>query len=324
MPILHLNADQHLSDPITFTAAGLGFFIANITGTSGLLARYTLIYLDVRDVHDFSVTRDPHTLTIDRGGRSVTSQITIESNNLADSINLTIDCYPNEIAANLSPSSVILTPGTRATVTLTVSATRFTTPGTYGVSIFGAGVNSFAHNQTLVTVTVISTTPDFDISSNPDSVIITAGGKATTTIYVNPKYDFADPVNLTTAGPLAGPTASLSVTNLIVGSGSTTLTINTDTSIAAKTYNLIVQGTSGSLSHSAQVTVTVRSTTTTQQNPNTILGLARNLFYVIAGVIVAAIVAGVGTAVRMRKTKTRYGVDGGLTLRYGTFSICIR
>jgi len=303
-PIPHLNSDQHLSDPITFITAGPGSFIANITGTIGLLAHYTLIYLDVREVHDFSLTRDPDTLTIDRGGPSVTSQITVTSNNLADTIDLSIDCYPNEITANLSASSVILTSGTSATVTLTVSATRFTTPGPYEVSIFGAGKNSLSHNQTLVTVTVISTTPDFDISSNPDAVTIIAGDRATTTINVNPKYGFADPVNLTTSVPLAGPTTSLSVSSIIGGSGSTILTINTDSSMAARTYNLIVQGTSGSLSHSAQVTVTVKSTTTTQQsNPNSIFGFAPNLFYVIAGLIVASIVAGVGLAVRMRKPR---------------------
>jgi uncharacterized membrane protein len=278
----------------------------------------------VRELHDFSFTPSPDTLTIDRGGSSATSQITVKSNNLADSINLTIDCYPNEITTNLSASSVILTPGTSATVTLMVSATRFTTPGTYEVSIFGAGMNSLSHNQTLVTVTVISTTPDFDISSNPDTVTIIAGDKAVTTINVNPKYGFTDAVNLSTSVPPAGPTASLSVSSITGGSGSTTLTINTDISLAAKTYNVTVQGTSRSLSHSVQVTVTVKSTTTTQQsNPKTILGLAPNLFYVIEGVIVAAIVAGVGVTVRMRKPK-RDRVDGGRALRYELSSVCIR
>jgi len=304
-PIPHLNADQHLIDPITFITAGPGSFIANITGTIGLLAHYTLIYLDVREVHNFSLTRDPDTLTIDIGGPSVTSQITVTSNNLADTIDLSIDCYPNEITANLSASSVILTSGTSATVTLTVSATRFTTPGPYQVSIFGAGKNSLSHNQTLVTVTVISTTPDFDISSNPDAVTIIAGDRATTTIKVNPKYGFTDSVNLTNSVPVAGPTFSLSASSIIGGSGSARLTISTDSSVPAGTYSVTVQGASRSLSHSVQVTVTVKSPMTTQQShPETILGLAPNLFYAIAGVIVAAIVAGVGATVRMRKPKT--------------------
>src|SRR3989441_1929121 len=304
-PIPHLNADQHLSDPITFITVGPGSFIANITGTIGLLAHYTLIYLDVREVHDFSLTRDPDILTIDRGGPSVTSQITVTSNNLADTIDLSIDCYPNEITANLSASSVILTSGTSATVTLTVSATRFTTPGPYQVSIFGAGKNSLSHNQTLVTVTVISTTPDFDISSNPDAVTIIAGDRATTTIKVNPKYGFTDSVNLTNSVPVAGPTFSLSASSIIGGSGSARLTISTDSSVPAGTYSVTVQGASRSLSHSVQVTVTVKSPMTTQQShPETILGLAPNLVYAIAGVIVAAIVAGVGATVRMRKPKT--------------------
>ncbi len=297
-PTPHINADQHLIDPITFITVGPGSFIANITGTSGLLAHYTLIYLDVREVHDFSLTRDPDALTINRGGPSVTSQITVTSNNLADTIDLSIDCYPSEITANLSASSVILTSGTNATVTLTVSATRFTTPGTYQVSIFGEGKKTFSHNQTLVTVNVISTAPDFDISSNPDAVTIIAGDKATATIKVNPKYGFTDPVNLATSVPLAGPTASLSAFSIIGGSGSARLTISTDSSVPAGTYSVTVQGASRSLSHSVQVTVTVKSSTTT------ILGLAPNLFYVIAGVIVAAIVAGIGVAVKMRKPKT--------------------
>ena len=299
-----LTSGQHFVDTVTFTVTGPGSFVANITGISSLLAHSTLISLDVREVRGFSLTPTHDTLAIDQAGPSASSQITVNSNNLADSVNLTIACYPDEITANLSASNVSLTSGTSATITLTVSATRFTTPGIYGVSIFGAGMNSLSHNRTFVTVAVISTTPDFDISSNPETVTMKSGDKATTTITVNPKYGFTDPVNLTTSVPLAGPTTSLSVSSIIGGSGSTILTINTDSSIAARTYNLIVQGTSGSLSHSEIVIVTVKSTTTTQQsNPNSIFGFAPNLFYVIAGLIVASIVAGVGLAVRMRKPR---------------------
>src|SRR5256712_1498770 len=319
-PIPHLNADQHLIDPITFITAGPGSFIANITGTIGLLAHYTLIYLHVRELHDFSLTRDPDTLRIDTGGPSVTSQITVTSNNLADTIDLSIDCYPNEITANLSASSVILTSGTSATVTLMVSATIFTTPGPYQVSIFGAGKNSLSHNQTLVTVTVISTTPDFDISSNPDAVTIIAGDRATTTIKVNPKYGFTDSVNLTNSVPVAGPTFSLNASSIIGGSGSARLTISTDKNVPALTYSMTVQGASRSLSHSVQVTVTVKNPMTTpQSNPNSIFGFALYLFYVIAGLIFASIVAGVGLAVRMRKPRREKGIDGGRALRYETF-----
>jgi len=186
------------------------------------------------------------------------------------------------------------------------------------VSIFGAGMNSLSHNRTFVTVAVISTTPDFDISSNPETVTMKSGDKATTTITVNPRYGFTDPVNLSTSTLPVGPIASLGGSSIVGGSGSTTLTINTDASVVAGTYTVTVEGTSGRLSHSEQVTVNVKSPITTQ-HPGTILGLAPNLFYAIAGAIVAAIVAGVGAAVRMRKPRHEKGIDGGRALRYETF-----
>jgi uncharacterized membrane protein len=89
------------------------------------------------------------------------------------------------------------------------------------------------------------------------------------------------------------------------GSGSSTLTIQVGSNVAAGTYIVTVHGTSGSLTHltAVQVTVTVASTSQTQQSGNNILGLAPTLFYTVTGVIAALIVAGIGVAIRMRKPK---------------------
>jgi uncharacterized membrane protein len=88
------------------------------------------------------------------------------------------------------------------------------------------------------------------------------------------------------------------------GSGSSTLTIQVGSNVAAGTYTVTVQGASGTLYHSAAITVTVTSTTSqTQQSANNILGLAPTLFYTVAGVLAALIVAGIGVAIRMRKPK---------------------
>jgi subtilase family serine protease len=103
------------------------------------------------------------------------------------------------------------------------------------------------------------TTPDFSISASPSSVTANRGASPTSTITVTSLSRFSDVANLAASVP-AGWGASLSpasVTPSAGGSASSTLTVNVSSNAAAGTYSVTITGTSGSLTHSTSLTVTV-------------------------------------------------------------------
>src|SRR5207247_2646122 len=73
---------------------------------------------------------------------------------------------------------------------------------------------------------------------------------------------FVAPVSLSATGP-AGFTTSYSTNPIIGGSGTSTLTVTVDSSVATGSYIVTVTGTSGPLTHTATVNVTVSASTKT-------------------------------------------------------------
>ncbi|HVH15543.1 MAG TPA: alkaline phosphatase family protein [Candidatus Angelobacter sp.] len=93
--------------------------------------------------------------------------------------------------------------------------------------------------------------PNFSISANPTSVSLNAGSAGASTISVSPQNGFAGTVNLSVKTNSSNLSCSLSSTSISGGSGSSTLQCSS--SVGAN-YLATVDGTSGSISHSATVT----------------------------------------------------------------------
>ncbi len=98
--------------------------------------------------------------------------------------------------------------------------------------------------------------PDFSISAAQTAVSVNQGQGGTSTISVAGVNGFSGPVTLSVAGCPAAATCVFSENPVNVGSSSV-LTIATTSSTAAGTYPVMVTGTSGTLSHSTTVSVTV-------------------------------------------------------------------
>ncbi len=129
------------------------------------------------------------------------------------------------------------------------------------------GVGSPQSNN-LVPYLTPTPTPDFTISSNPSSLTVNAGGSAgSSTITISSINGFSGTVNLAVSSPsvltvtLSTPSVSVSSTS----PGSSTLTISA-ASNAGGTYSVTVTGTSGALTHSTTVTVTVPTVPSAPQN----------------------------------------------------------
>ena len=98
---------------------------------------------------------------------------------------------------------------------------------------------------------------DFVGSISPNSQSATAGTDAVYGATISQLSGFTGNVTLSVSGLPPGASASFSPSNVISGgSGTANLTIGT-TGVVPGTYTLLVTGTSGGLSHSGSVTLTI-------------------------------------------------------------------
>ncbi|GAA3197894.1 metallophosphoesterase [Nonomuraea roseoviolacea] len=105
-----------------------------------------------------------------------------------------------------------------------------------------------------------STTPDFALSAQPSSLDVAPGASATSTVQVAGQNGFSGTTRLTVSGQPSGVTATISPASVTVGSGGTanaTLTVSAAAGTPAGTHPLTVTGTSGSLTRTATVQLSV-------------------------------------------------------------------
>jgi len=106
--------------------------------------------------------------------------------------------------------------------------------------------------------------PDFMLTAYPVSQTVSRGGQTTYTVHITPSHGFSGPVQLSLSGSPLGVgrrpflVSTFSPNPVPVGGTSSTLTVKTDALAARGTYMLTITGTSGSLSHTAQVSITVQ------------------------------------------------------------------
>ena len=153
---------------------------------------------------------------------------------------------------------------------------------TSGAVLDSRSISSFANGEWLlwnltghVTVTVTQTgpenavisglffdppatlKPDFAVTTTPSSQTIGRSASVNYTVTVSSDGGFAGTVALSSSGLPSGATATLSPTS-INGSGNATLTVTTDNTVLGGSYPITVTGVSGSVTHSATVTLTAK------------------------------------------------------------------
>ncbi len=196
---------------------------------------------------DFSLSASPASLTI-RSGSSGTSTITITFlNGFSDTVTLSTTA-PTGWTADLSQTLI----STSGQSTLNINVPNSASSGAYSVTVTGTS-GSLSHT---ISLTVQVTSPDFSISASPASLTIRSGSSGTSTITITALNGFTGTVTLSASAPV-GLAAGLSPVSIST-SGKSTLTITVSSNTRTGTYTVTVTGTSGTLSHTASVRVTVR------------------------------------------------------------------
>jgi hypothetical protein len=100
--------------------------------------------------------------------------------------------------------------------------------------------------------------PDFSIALSPASLTVQQGSSGTTQLTLTPQHGFTGTVSLSLQNAPAGVDLSPTSVNVTASNpGPYPLTISVDSGVTEDTYNLTLQATGGSLSKSADLTLTV-------------------------------------------------------------------
>jgi hypothetical protein len=108
-----------------------------------------------------------------------------------------------------------------------------------------------------------ATSDDFSIAATPASQTVVQGSGTSYAVNVTASGNFSGDVALSLSALPAGATGTFTPASITGGSGGSTLNITTAASTPSGTYPLTITGTSGSLTHTANVTLVVNATSPT-------------------------------------------------------------
>jgi hypothetical protein len=233
------------------TSLSAGSHTIKIVKNGGTYALLDAFAYTAAPVPNFAISVSPSSQTVVAGNSASYTATVTPTNGFGGTVNWSVSGLPSGASGSFNPASVT----SPEPSTLTVTTTGSTAPGTYTLTITGISGNL---TNTATATLVVNAAPDFSISTSPSSQSVNPGANTTYTAAITALNGFTGTVSFSVSGLPTGATGSFSP-NSVNGSGSSTLTVSTTTSIAPGTYTLTVTGTSGSLAHSGTVTLVVNT-----------------------------------------------------------------
>ena len=244
------------SGPTTLTltavaGTAVGTYPLIVKGTSGALSATTLVTVQITG-KDFLMAAGVSSLTIAQGGSASTSVTVTPISGFNGTVDLSVDGLPAGVTVVVTPPSILNGSGSAG---LVFSATPLTVPGIYTLTI--RGISSLLMHSVNLQLKVLPP-PDFTLSVVPPAVALAVGAPATAIVSTTALYQFNGSVALSVIGLPPGVTGSFNPAS-IMGTGSSTLTLNSTGAVTAGTYPITVQGISGALSHTTMFNLTMAS-----------------------------------------------------------------
>jgi hypothetical protein len=262
-PATTTSALSVTTDPVKTPA---GSYTLTITGVSGNLTHTTTVTLVVT-APDFTLSPSPASQTVVQGNPTSYGVTINPTNGFAGQVTLSVSGLPTGAGGSFSPNPAT----TSSTLSVTTSST--TPAGSYTVTI--TGVSGTLTHTTTVTL-VVNPIPDFTLSGSPASQTVSPGSQANYTATITPANGFTGQVTLSVSGLPTGASGSFSPNP---ATSTSTLSMTTSASTPAGTYTLTMTGVSGSLTHTANVTLVVAAVVGVQSltlNPTSVVGGTAN------------------------------------------------
>jgi len=143
-----------------------------------------------------------------------------------------------------------------------VTANQTGGDATVAINVVRKPPGSVESNTATFTINPGGPVLDFSLSGSPSSQTVTAGGNTTFMATVSGLNGFTGTVSLSVSGLPTGASGSFSPTSVTGGLGTSTLAVTTASTTPAGTYTLTITGTSGSLTHTATVSLVVNAAPT--------------------------------------------------------------
>jgi uncharacterized membrane protein len=208
---------------------------------------------------DFSISASPVGQTVTQG-QSTTFAVTIApGGGFTGNVSLSTSTLPAGVAGMFVPSALSVTSSQPVTGNLSLTTSGSTPAGTYQIVVTGTGSASGKTVSDSTTVYLIVQSPkvgDFSLSATPSTQNVSQGSQAQYTIAID-RTNFTSGMSLSVYGLPNSASASFSPVNPSTTS-SATMTVSVANSSATGTYSLTIVGTSGGLTRSTGVTLTVQ------------------------------------------------------------------
>lgn len=255
------NATVSAGTATTFTLtaasnAAVGTSSLIVQGVSGALNVRTTVSLVVTATEQtFTLTASPSTLTLAAGS---SEQVTLTSTASATTA-VAVTGLPTGVT--ISPSTISLAPNTPATVTLTAASDAPATTSPVQVSFAGTSGTQTALAKVAVTVTAVTTggNADFTLTASPANLDLTPGGSGQVTLSSTAIGGFSGTIAIAVTGLPTGVTVTSPATISLTPGTPVTVTLsaanNAPATAAPAQVNFV--GTSGALSHTVTINVTV-------------------------------------------------------------------
>jgi hypothetical protein len=226
------------------SSAPIGQYNATITGTSGTQTASTTLPFGI---YAQGFTLWAPSVSIGQGSSTSSYVYIYPQYGFNGAVALSVSGLPSGVTASWGTNPT--TGGGQLTLTASSSATL----GQYTATITGTSGSLTA----ITTISVGVYAQSFSLYSWYNSQSINPGGSITSGITLTPQYGFNGSVNLTASGLPSGVTASFSPA--AISSGYSTLTLTAGSTAVPGTATVTITGTSGSLTASTTLGLTVKA-----------------------------------------------------------------
>ena len=242
-------SSSNLANPGNVTYSTPGTYVTTFTVTDN--AGLTDPHPPTRTITvqpDFSLSASPSSQTVVQGGGTSFTATVTAGTGFSGTVSLIVSGLPAGATASFSPASI----STSGSSTLSVSTSSSTAPGSYPLTITAtSGTLSHTASVTLVV------SADFSVAVTPSSATVSRSSSALYNVTITPGSGFNGTVSFSVSGLPRRTNASFNPSS-VTTSGSSTLTVSTMRKTPSGTFTLTISATSGGLTHTQQVTLTVQ------------------------------------------------------------------